>query len=426
MNRGGQSDKRELVPDELWRENEQLREECASLRRQMVGLHMLQALAQDLVSELDIGGLLKRILRSAIQAVEGTAGSLLLLDRGHQELVFAVVEGGGGAALEGKRMAADQGLAGWVLTHNEPLIVSDAQEDARFFHQIPESVDYKVTSLLCVPLIVKGERIGVVQVLNKADGELFDDQDLNILTLFAAQSAVAIENARLYHDLRHERDRLLDVEEEVRRRLARDLHDGPAQVLAAIILGIEFVTSLPETERDKIQAELDNLHQLSQKALWQIRTLLFDLRPVILETQGLVPALESYVERQQNAEALACHLHVDDFAGRLTPQAERAIFSIVQEAVWNVRKHAQAHNVWIGVTVQEGRLVVGIRDDGVGFDVRQLKVGYDRQGSLGILNMQERAQAIGGTLSVRSRPGGGTVVSLSVPLAPLRLPDAGD
>ncbi len=401
-------------------ENEQLRNGYISLSQQLIGLRMVQHIAQDLVSELDLNRLLRRILRSAINAVGGRAGALLLLDSNQQEMVFAVVEGGGGKALQGKRIGVDQGLAGWVITHNQPVLVGDVHQDERFCEQIPDSVNFEVTSQICVPLVTRGEKIGVIQVLNKIDDEPFDDDDLSLLTSFAAQSATAIENARLYQDLKRERDRLIAVEEDVRRRLARDLHDGPAQLLSAIITNIEFVRKLWEQEPDKAVQELEGMLPIAQKALRQVRTLLFDLRPVILETQGLVPALESYIQKQQEAGDLTYHLHVSSFPGRLTVAAERALFSIVQEAVGNVKKHAQARNVWIAVAEQSGTLLVGIRDDGRGFDVKKLDTEYDQRGSLGLLNMRERARALGGRLSVHSRPGEGTVIVAAVPLNPLR------
>lgn len=406
---------------ELQIENEQLRNGYISLSQQLIGLRMVQHIAQDLISELDLDRLLQRILHSAINAVGGRAGALLLLDPNEQELVFAVVEGGGGKALQGKRMAADQGLAGWVVTHNRPVMVRDVRQDERFYGQIPNSLGYEVTSLICVPLVARGKTIGVIQVLNKMDHDLFDDDDLSLLTSFAAQSATAIENARLYQDLKRERDRLIAVEGKVRCRLARDLHDGPAQLLAAIIANIEFVRGLWEREPDRAVQELEEMLPIAQKALRQVRTLLFDLRPVILETQGLVPALQSYVQQQQEAGGGPIyHLQVSGFPGRLPLAAEQALFSIVQEAVGNVRKHAQAQNVWIAVAEQNGTLLVGVRDDGRGFDLDRLNAEYDRRGSLGLLNMRERAQALGGRLAIRTRPGVGTAIVAAVPLRPLR------
>jgi signal transduction histidine kinase len=424
----------EKVLKELQEENDMLRNGYMSLTEQLIGLRMIQHVARDLVSELEIDRLLKRILRSAILAVDGAAGALLLLDPSGEELVFSVVEGGGGAALRGQRMDRERGLAGWVLEHNEPLLIADVREDKRFFESISSQVDYEVRSLICIPLVAKSDLIGVIQVLNKATDVPFDEDDLSLLSSFAAQSATAIENARLYQDLKRERDRIIAIEEDVRKQLARNLHDGPAQLLASMIVNIDFVRKLLIYEPDKVPEELDNLVPLAQKALHQVRTLLFDLRPVILETQGLGPALESYVQRQQEADSparprpegrsLTYHLQIRDFTGRLVPAAERAVFSIVQEAVGNVRKHARAQNVWITLANNGGQLLVQVRDDGQGFDVEKTMREYDARGSLGMLNIEERSQALGGRLSVRSRQGQGTTISLTVPLQPLRRPES--
>ena len=402
------------------RDYQELQESYKLMTQQLIGLRMVQRVNQELVSEMDLDLLLQRILRSAIESVQGEAGALLLLDPSGQELIFSVVEGGGGEALEGQRMNRDQGLAGWVVSRNEPLIITDVHRDGRFYESIPRGVDFEVTSQICAPLIVKGEPIGVVQVLNKAEGERFDEDDLSLLTSFAAQSAIAIENTRLYQDLRRERDRLIAVEDQVRKRLARELHDGPTQLLAVLISNINFIGSLLVVEPDKVSEELSALLPLAEKALRQLRTLLFDLRPVILETQGLVPALQQYLDRQQEMDDLNYSLQVDRFEGRLTSQAERAVFGIVQEAVGNVRKHAAAEHVWISVTERNGELRVEVRDDGVGFDVEQLSAEYDQRGSLGLLNMRERAESIGGTLSLHSVPGAGATVALVALLSPLR------
>ncbi len=415
----------EELLEELFRENEQLRRGYMSLSQRLIGLRMLQHIAQDLVTELDVDRLLQRILHSAINAVDGAAGALILLDQEQQELVFAVVEGGGGTALQGRRMGLDQGIAGWAVRNRQSLIINDVGQDERHDDEIATAVDFTVHSMICAPLVTKGEVLGAVQVLNKAHGKKFGDDDLDLLTTFAAQSATALENARLYQDLKRERDRLIAVEGDIRRRLARDLHDGPAQLLTAIIIGIEFIQKLVTRDPERVLEELNNLVPLAQKALRQVRTLLFDLRPVVLETQGLVPALESYIRRQQETNSLAYHLDIYDFAGRLVPHAERAVFGIVQEAVGNVRKHAQAQNVWISLGKRGDDLWVEIRDDGQGFDVKAVGARYDESGSLGMLNMQERADVLGGRLTVRSRPGQGTTITLSAPLAPLLPTESG-
>ncbi len=410
----------EQVIKELQAEKDQIRSAYMSVSQRLIGLRLVQHIAQELATELDVDRLLSRILCTALDAVDGTAGSLLLLDPSGKELIFAVVEGGRGAELEGQRMSADQGLAGWVVRHNHPVIVDDAQHDTRFFRDITDGTEMEVGSVLCAPLVTRDQVIGALQILNKAQGAHFDDDDLDLLTAFAAQSATAIESARLYQDLRRERDRLIVVDEEARRRLARDLHDGPAQMLASMIMTVEFIQRLLDRFPERVPEELAELRSLGEKALYQVRTLLFELRPVILETRGLAPALEAYVERQRSERNLEYYLDVSGFSGRLIPTAERTIFDIIQEAVGNVKKHAQAHSVWIAMAVADDHLLVSVRDDGRGFDVERMKAEYEKRSSLGMLNMEERAQAVGGRLAVQSQPGAGTTIGLSAPLEPLR------
>ena len=333
-----------------------------------------------------------------MRILDASAGSLLLLDRATNELMFEVIEGGGGTALEKTRMPADRGIAGWVVTHGQPLIVDDVDRDDRYYSAIAEDSSFVTHSILCVPMIARGQTIGVLQLLNKGGGRYFTPSDQELLSAFAAQSAVAIENARLYQNLREERDRIVAVEEEIRHRLARNLHDGPAQMLAAVIMSANFVKkAIQHKSMSLAVGELDEMLPVAEKALFQVRTLLFDLRPVILETQGLVPALGSYASRLREQEGFDVVLDTYGEFGRLSHKADMAIFSIVQEAVNNAKKHAQANQVRIKVACSDdGHLVVAVQDDGVGFDVQDVTSGYDERGSLGMLNMKERAEIIEG------------------------------
>jgi signal transduction histidine kinase len=144
--------------------------------------------------------------------------------------------------------------------------------------------------------------------------------------------------------------------------------------------------------------------------------MLFDLRSVTLATHGLVPALESYVERLRLADDFAVSLEIKDFSERLNAKAEAAIFSVVQEAVGNARKHAHASHLELGIARHDGNLVITVHDDGQGFDVARVDRSYDRCGSLGLLNMRERAEMLNGEFSIESAIGQGTLVKLIVPL----------
>jgi GAF domain-containing protein len=152
-----------VVLAQLREENEQLQQGYTALSRRLTALGLLQHIAQELVTEIDLDRLLQRTLQAAISAVQAQAGVLLLLDPARKELVFAVVEGEGGEELQGKRMAADRGLAGWAVSRNEPIIISDVHSDRRFFAQIPAGVHSHVESLMCVPLATRERVIGATR-----------------------------------------------------------------------------------------------------------------------------------------------------------------------------------------------------------------------------------------------------------------------
>ncbi|GIK42661.1 MAG: hypothetical protein BroJett011_64940 [Chloroflexota bacterium] len=381
-------------------------------------LHVVHEVAGSLASELNLDPLLHKILAAAVEVMHASAGSLILLDELTDELVFAVIEGGGGENLKGVRFARDKGIAGWVATHRKPLIVDDVNKDNRYYQSIADTFNFKLTSLLCVPMISRNKLIGVLQVLQSKPDHYFGDLDQILLTTFANQAAIAIENARLYESLKEERDRLVVVEDEIRKRLARDLHDGPTQLLASIIMSLTFTKELIKHAPEHALAEIDLNLGVSEKALKQLRTFLFDLRPVILETQGLIPALEVYTERLAETDNLNIILTTEDEFERLSPRAEVAIFAVIQEAVNNAKKYAQASRIDLILRpdVSQNTLTVLIKDDGKGFDVHVMKAGYDQRGSLGMINMQERTSAINGVFTIHSEVGRGTEVILSLPL----------
>jgi len=395
-----------------------LEAEFREAQHRIAALHVVHDVASSLTSELNLEPLLYKILTKAVEVMNASAGSLLLLDEMTDELVFAVIKGGGGENLKGVRMSRDKGIAGWVATHRQPLIVDDVNTDNRHYQNISISFDYKPTSLLCVPMISHQKLIGVLQVMHNKPSVYFGELEQQLLTTFANQSAIAIENARLYENLKEERDHLVLVEDEIRKRLARDLHDGPTQLLASMIMSLSFTKELIQRAPEHAASEVEHNLTVAEKALRQLRTLLFDLRPVILETQGLIPALEMYAERFEETDNLNVSLTVENEFERLSPRAEVAIFAIVQEAINNAKKYAQASQVDLLVQAdnEQDTLTVLIKDDGRGFDVQQVKARYDEQGSLGLINMQERTEMIGGTLKIHSEIGKGTSVVLNLSL----------
>ncbi len=405
------------MADETQMSFEELGRKYQWAEERIAALTVLQDVARNLTSELDLNKLLREILHSAVTVLKASAGSLLLWDDATNELVFAVTDGGAGEALEGQRMPADKGIAGWVFTQRQPDIVHEVRRNERFYGTFDESLGYHTSSLVAVPMITKGQCIGVLEVLNKESGEGFDENDRDILYALAGQAAIAIVNARLYQEVQEEKDRIIALEEDVRKELARDFHDGPAQTLAAMIMGIELLEALPERTSKSVAGGLAELKAMATKTLHQVRNMIFELRPVILKTQGLEPALNSYVERLREAEDMNIHLKVEGLEKRLPPKLEEICFSIIQEAISNVKRHANEKNVWLSAIRRDDEFQVVVQDDGEGFDLVKVEESYDRRGKLGLLNMRERAEMIGGRLSIESAPGQGTIITLDIPLS---------
>ena len=397
---------------------EDLSREFQLAQERIAALTVLQNVARNLTSELDLDKLLREILHSAVMVLKASAGSLLLWDEVTNELIFEVTDGGAGEALEGQRMPADKGIAGWVFTHGQPDIVHDVRSDERFYSTIDESLGHHTSSLVAVPMITKGQGIGVLEVLNKKSGESFDENDRDILYALAGQAAIAVVNARLYQEISDEKDRIIALEEDVRKELARDFHDGPAQTLSAMIMSIELIETLPGSLSESAAVGLADLRTMATKTLHQVRNVIFELRPVILKTQGLEPALHSYVERLREAEDMNIHLKIEGLEERLPTRLEEICFSIIQEAISNVKRHANEKNVWLTAIRRGDEFQVAVKDDGKGFDLAEVEISYDRRGKLGLLNMRERAEMIRGRLSIESAPGEGTTITLDIPLSP--------
>ncbi len=390
-------------------------DKLATLRRaerDLRELHLLYEIGQSLTVNLDLTSLLNEIIRRVPEVVNAERCSIFMLDEERNELVLQMAD-----EEQELRMPADKGIAGWVLMHNLGQIVNDVEQDPRWYDAIGREVDFITRSILCVPMKVKDRIAGVMQLLNKRGGTSFTPRDMRLLTTLAAQAGIAIENARLYRSLKHERDRLLNKEEDVRHAIARDLHDGPTQSIAAIAMNIEFIKRLLTAMPERVRGELDTLSELVNKTGHDIRTLLFELRPLGLETQGLLTTLQHYVDRWRDpVGATQLRLEAPFAVPRLPHEIEAATFIIIQEAINNARKHSESPEITIYLYEEEGHLVASVRDRGLGFNLSAVEANASNRNSLGLINMRERARLIGAEFRIRSAVDVGTTVELRLPL----------
>lgn len=204
--------------------------------------------------------------------------------------------------------------------------------------------------------------------------------------------------------------------EEERVRLAREVHDSPAQVLANTLIGLEKSRSLLEEQRiDYLDTLLNRLCDATREGLQEVRHLIADLRPGRLEEQGLVGALQEYIRRYRDAYSAKVRFEVESAPPRLSREAEIVLYRIVQESLQNAHKHARGAPIHVILATRQEKLTLTIRDEGPGFDPREVARRAGRE-SWGLTSMRERADMIGARYTVSSRPGHGTEVSVVLPL----------
>lgn len=305
------------------------------------------------------------------------------------------------------------GAVSRALAHAEPIICKDTEHD-------PELTTYtalhRCVSAVCVPLRAGFENYGVA-VFASPDQNVFTPDNIDVLTAVCNQATIALQNAQLFESLQAEKARIVEIEEDARKKLARDLHDGPTQSVAAIAMRVNYARTLLQKSPVRVSEELEKIEALARSTTKEIRQMLFTLRPLILETQGLKAALETLVQKlHDTAPELNVHLQLDENAEKLDKDSQGMIFYVVEEAVGNARKHAQATDIWIIARRDNESYLIEVRDNGKGFDVGKVQASYDKRGSLGMVNMSERAEVLKAKLSIASATGQGTRVMLRFPL----------
>ncbi len=383
-------------------------------------LIVLNEISRAITSTLDLQETLTLITDNTNQLLGVEATAVILHDKGQGDLWFAAASGAGSGFVREMRLALDQGIAGWVTRHGEAAIVPDTTKDARFFDGFDQSSGFVTRSMLCVPLHSKGQTIGAIEAMNKESGT-FDQEDIRLLSALAASAAIAIENAQLFEQVRSGREqlqalsrRLVEVQEAERRHISRELHDETGQALSSMLLGL----SLLEREADDpeaIVARAIELEEMVDLMLENLHRMAMNLRPASLDHLGLVAALDQYCETFGQQYGLDVQFETVglEMGKRLLPEVETALYRIVQEALTNVIRHAQARHVDVLLERRGDHVVTIVEDDGVGFDMQKVA----QRGRLGVFGMHERAEMLGGDMMVESAPGAGTSVFVEVPYA---------
>ncbi len=209
--------------------------------------------------------------------------------------------------------------------------------------------------------------------------------------------------------------KVMSAQEEERKRIARELHDETSQTLFSLKIGLKAIEE--SQPFGAVREKTAKMRSLAAKALDEVHDLALELRPSVLDDVGLLPALQRYIKEYSSRTNINVDYHAGDLEGlRLLPEAETAIYRVIQEALTNASKYAEPGNMSVVLERRGPSLVAIVEDDGKGFDVGIVTASKDGQKGLGLFGMQERASLIGGTLTIESRPGAGTTIFLEVPL----------
>lgn len=284
---------------------------------------------------------------------------------------------------------------------------------------LPEGVD----EVFFVPLKSK-ERLSGVMCLAARRKTWFSREEEEVLSAVANETAMALENARLLADLRSKEEahrgllqRLITAQEEERRRIAAELHDGVIQNMAGALFRLRlFSAQSPDLPQER-KEPLREAEELVNRSIGEMRRIISGLRPAMLEEMGLACALEEYVKTLERLGERHPEVELDIRMGeKPDPRVETALFRIAQEALNNALRHSGCQKVRVRVEEEGDHLLMEISDDGNGFDVSGI---YRRDGKgFGIIGMRERAESLGGTLTLHSEPGLGTRISVRLPSKP--------
>jgi len=378
----------------------------AELERAVRALETTSAITRALGTETDLDRVLELIVKRGRALVEATSMVLLLAEG--EELVGRAAAGDVGASVLGLRVPLEDSVVGHVFRSGRTERLTDIENQVRF--RLGEHLH--ATAGLIVPLVFRSRRIGVLAAFDRlVDGPEFEKEDGRLMEAFAAAAATAVAGAQ---DVAAQtRQRSIEASEGERARWARELHDETLQELGALKLALGAASRLEDL--GEVRKAIGAAAEQVGGGIAQLRHLITDLRPASLDELGPGPALEALVERVSAVNQLDVSLALDlayesgREPTRHSPAVETTIYRLVQEALTNGVKHAQATRMTVSVSETRDWVEIDVGDDGIGFDPDAAAEGF------GLIGMRERVALMDGDLSVESRAGAGTTVHCRIP-----------
>lgn len=407
-------------PDSV--ESQNSRDESQSRHHELVALSHVSAALSDL---WDLDAILRVTLDNLLEVMNGTVGGILLLDEETQTLSYRVHRGLSAKYVAEMHIPLGEGIAGRVAQSGKSILLEDISTDPRTAR--PDLVSKEgLKAFISVPVRAKDKVLGVINVASHMSHR-FTTNDMYLLHSIGDQVGVAIEQATLYERLKKARERYrqlarqtLMAQEEERRRLARELHDETSQTLSGLSLQLQALVNMAEMSGKQdagFVAGLKKVQSLAVQVHKEIGRLIADLRPALLDTLGLVPAIRQYAEANLRPLGINVLVEAKGLDRRLPMEVEVGLFRFAQGAIGNIAQHSKANSATILLECEGDELQVRISDNGQGFDVIKV-TGIEESGrGRGVFSMKERVALLGGACKIESQPGRGTTVRAIVPIS---------
>jgi signal transduction histidine kinase len=377
------------------------------LQRQNEELLALHSAGLDVTADLSLEVVLKKVVEQARNLVGAKYGALSVVDRESRILSFIT------SGITPEQRAAigpppvGHGLLGIVMREGQHLRLDSIQSHPKS-HGFPPNHP-PMHSLLAVPIPCKSPFLGNLYLTEKHGAAGFTADDEETLQRFALQAALAIDNAHLHQQVAD-----LAIAEE-RIRIAHEMHDGLAQILGYVNTKSQAAEMYLKREKiHEAEGQLRELASAARQAYLDVRESIVGLRTLPGGETSLAEVLQEYLDRWQEMSGVSTTLTIDNDVP-LKTNVELQLVRIAQEALTNIRKHAKASNARVEIRRRNGKLVMTVSDNGVGFNAASPARGQFPQ--YGLTTMRERAAGVGGTLVVESTPGSGSTVRFEVPLA---------
>ena len=309
-----------------------------------------------------------------------------------------------------------------ILKNEEPLVIQDSGAETRYpLSRLSIVGEEKLLSSVWFPLIVEGKHRGIL-VVGYRQYHNFAEREMRLLVSLAEKNSIAMVNAQLYTDL-FQREKELEIlsgarvqaQEDERRRIAREIHDGLGQMLTAIKFNLEILEDMITAGKDE-RERIDDMKNLLDSVMKEAREISYNLMPSVLEDFGLAPALQLLSEQFSNRTNVKVQFQAHGINDRLDPNLEIGMYRIAQESLNNVSKHAEATEVNVQIIRHSTGIRLVIEDNGKGLATQPSLIRATGNGGLGLAGMRERVSSFGGALTIDSTPNNGTLIAVEVPL----------